>query len=253
MSSVIGAQLYTLRDYLKTPADIAKSMKKVREIGYEAVQLSGLGPIDPAELKKILDGEGLTACATHVGFFKLQNELEQVIAEHKTLACDFVAVSSMPGEYHNREGYSKFAKEATEIGRKLQKEGIALGYHNHSFEFQKYGDRLGIEILYEESDPKVLSAELDTYWIQHGGSDPIAWIKKLAGRMSVIHLKDMTIIDGQQAMAEVGEGNLNWPGLLKACKESGVKWYVVEQDTCQRDPFESLAISFRNLKAMGLN
>jgi sugar phosphate isomerase/epimerase len=93
---------------------------------------------------------------------------------------------------------------------------------------------------------------LDTYWVQHGGGDPAAWILKLKGRMPVIHLKDMVIADKQQTMAEVGEGNLNWPAILSACQEAGVEWYAVEQDICRRNPFESLAISYRNLKAMGL-
>lgn len=252
MASTIAAQLYTLRAYLKTPEDIARSMKKVREIGYEAVQLSGLGPIDASELKKITDGEGLTVCATHVSFEQLQNEFEQVIEEHKILDCDYLAVGMMPQEYQNAEGYVKFAKDATAVAKKLYAAGIVFGYHNHSFELQKYNDKTGLEILYEESDPQFVTAELDTYWLQNGGADPIAWIRKLAGRVPVIHFKDMTIIDAEQAMAEVGEGNLNWPGILEACQESGVKWHVVEQDHCQRDPFESLAISLRNLKQMGL-
>ena len=74
----------------------------------------------------------------------------------------------------------------------------------------------------------------------------------MSQRMPVVHLKDMVVLNGQQAMAEVGEGNLNWPAILQACREAGVEWYAVEQDECQRDPFESLKISYDNLKAMGL-
>lgn len=252
LASVIGAQLYTLREYLKTPKDIAESLKKVREIGYEAVQISGMGPIDVEELKKILDGEGLTVCITHLPFQRLQNEIEEVIREHKILECKYVAVGSMPLEYRDEEGFIRFAKEATAVGKRLAEAGLVFGYHNHSFEFEKFNGKIGLELLFEQSDPRYVTAELDTYWIQHGGADPITWIRKLAGRLPVIHLKDMGVIDGKQAMTEVGEGNLNWPGILEACKDSGVQWYVVEQDICQRDPFESLAISFKNLKQMGL-
>jgi len=92
---------------------------------------------------------------------------------------------------------------------------------------------------------------LDTYWIQHGGGDPVAWIRKMTGRMPVVHLKDMVIINGEQAMVEVGEGNFDWSAILHTCKEAKVEWYAVEQDVCQRDPFESLKISYENLKAMG--
>ena len=95
--------------------------------------------------------------------------------------------------------------------------------------------------------------EIDTYWIQHGGGDPASWIRKLKGRLPLVHLKDMGISKGKQVMTEVGEGNLNWQEILSACKDAGLIWYIVEQDICQRDPFESLGISLRNLKGMGLS
>ena len=79
----------------------------------------------------------------------------------------------------------------------------------------------------------------------------IYWINKMKDRMPVIHVKDMVMEDRTQLMAEVGEGNLNWPGILQACEDANVEWLAVEQDICQRDPFESLAISYNNLKAMG--
>ncbi len=107
-------------------------------------------------------------------------------------------------------------------------------------------------MLLNETDPRYVQAELDTYWVQHGGGDPAAWIRKVKNRMPVVHLKDMVIQGREQVMAEVGEGNLNWPAILEACREAEVEWYAVEQDICQRDPFESLEISFKNLKKMGL-
>jgi len=138
------------------------------------------------------------------------------------------------------------------MGRRLAERGLCLGYHNHSFELERFNGRTGLEILYEESDPRFLQSEIDTYWIQHGGGDPAAWIRKLAGRAPVVHLKDMAVIENKPTFAEVGEGNLNWPAILAACREAGTEWYVVEQDTCQGDPFDSLATSYRNLRAMGV-
>jgi sugar phosphate isomerase/epimerase len=134
----------------------------------------------------------------------------------------------------------------------MKERGLTFGYHNHSFELEKFDGRTGLEILYSESDPAAFTAEIDTYWIQHGGGDPAWWIRGVAGRSPLVHLKDMTMRGSQQLMAEVGEGNLNWPAILEACRAAGVLWYIVEQDTCQRDPFESLGISLRNLQAMGL-
>ena len=127
-----------------------------------------------------------------------------------------------------------------------------FGYHNHSFELEKFNGRVGLATIYEDSDPRYLKAEIDTYWIQHGGGDSAAWIDKLKGRIPLVHLKDMAVRKGNPIMAEVGEGNMNWKAILEACKRAGVEWYIVEQDTCERDPFESLAISLKNLHAMGI-
>jgi sugar phosphate isomerase/epimerase len=251
---IIAAQLYTIREFTQTAADFAASLKKVRNIGYTAVQISAIGPMPDAEVKAVVEAEGLTICNTHIGYERLWNDLGAVIEQHRLWNCKHVAIGSMPKAYREEgeAGYKRFAAEANQVGEKLHGAGLTFSYHNHSFEFERFGGRTGLQLIYEESDPRYLQAELDTYWVQHGGADPVLWINKLAQRMPVVHLKDMAIIDNQQVMAEVGEGNLNWPGVLAACQESGVEWYAVEQDICRRDPFESLKISYENLKAMGL-
>lgn len=250
--SQIAAQLYTVRDFTETPADIAQSLKKVKQLGYDSVQCSALGPIETAELKRMVDGEGLSICATHTDYERMRSEPQSVIDEHQSLDCKYVAISSIPGSDRSAEGFARFAKEATEVARRLAEGGLVVSYHNHSFELERFDGRTGLEILFAESDPDFLKSELDTYWIQHGGGDPAAWIRRLRGRIPTIHVKDMEMQGSTQLFAEVGEGNLNWSAILEASRASGVEWYIVEQDTCQRDPFESLGISLRNLKAMGV-
>lgn len=250
--SVIAAQLYTVREFLKTPADIATSLKKISDIGYKAVQVSGMGPIEPAELKKIADDNGLAIVSTHIPYERMRDDFDAVVAEHKLWNCEYPGIGGLPVSYRNAEGFVRFAKEASEVARRFKEHGLTFVYHNHSFELEKFGDRTGLQILYEESDPEAFTAEIDTYWIQHGGGDPAWWIRSLKGRAHVVHFKDMTMKGTTQLFAEVGEGNLNWPAILDACKEAGVRWHIVEQDVCQRDPFESLAISLRNLNKMGL-
>ena len=247
----VAAQLYTLREFTKTPKDIAETLRRVRNIGYQAVQLSGLGPVDASELARMLQGEGLTAAATHVSWKELNEDFGRVVDNHRAWGCEYTAIASMPNEFRSSDGYREFARLASEKARQLQSYGISLGYHNHSFEFARAGDDIGLGVLYREANP-VLQAEIDVYWVQHGGGDPAQWIERLAGRLPLVHLKDMTILDGKQAMAEVGEGNLNWPRILNALKTAGTRWYMVEQDICQRDPFESLKISLDHLYAWGV-
>jgi len=254
MASQLAAQLYTLRDFTKTPADIAATLKRVRQMGYESVQCSALGKIEPQELAKILQGEGLTCCATHVPFDRMKSETQAVIDEHKLWGCKYTAVGGFFPKNPTAADWHGFANDYSELAQKFKGSGVEIGYHNHSHELAKFeGDKTALQMLLDELDKSVWW-EIDTYWIQHGGADPIEWIRKVSGRIPCVHLKDMAITpERQQLMAEVGEGNMNWTGILEACREAGVKWYIVEQDICQRDPFESLKISFDNLQEMGVN
>lgn len=254
--SVLGAQLYTVRAFTQTIDGIAETLEKVAEIGYTAVQISAFGPVDPEEVAKLVGDTGLVVAGTHVSWDRFLNELEDVIAEHKMWGCEHAAIGGLfAPEYRGAGGVRRFLGELAPVADRLSQEGIDFSYHNHNHELTRYGDRTWLEMLYEQAPSEMLKAEVDTYWIQAGGGDPAAWIRKCAGREPLLHLKDMTVTpEREQRMAEVGEGNLNWPAILQAAEEGGVEWYLVEQDHCYgRDPFESLAISYRNLRAMGLS
>lgn len=248
--SNIAAQLYTLRDFCKNEEDFKQTLIKVKEIGYQAVQVSGVGPIAPEKIKEIADEVGLQICATHVSYDELVNNLDFSVQKHKLWNCKYVGLGGLPNEYRSAEGYSDFAKKFSEIAKSLQEHDLQFIYHNHHFEFEKFNGRTGMDILREESDFDAFGFELDTYWVQVGGASPVDMIHQVKGRMGVVHLKDLAIVDNKQVYAEIGEGNLNFKQIIAACREIGVEWYVVEQDECLRDPFESLAISFNNLKQL---
>ena len=180
-ASQLAAQLYTVRDFTNTPADITTTMKKVKQLGYDAVQCSALGVIDAHELKRIVDGEGLTICATHTDYERMRDDPQAVIDEHNLWGCKHAAIGGLPQGYRSAEGYARFAKEASEVAKRLAEGGLTFSYHNHSFELERFNGRTGLEILYEDSDPKYFNSELDTYWIQHGGADPAAWIRQAEG------------------------------------------------------------------------
>jgi sugar phosphate isomerase/epimerase len=253
MASQIGCQLYTLRDFLKTPADIANTLRRVRQIGYEAVQLSALGPIDPAELAKILRDQGLRCCATHVSRERLRDQVQAVIEEHRLWDCRYTAIGGFFTQGPTEQTWLDFAREYNDIARRYVGSGLTIGYHNHSHELAHVKGKPALRLLIERLDPSIWM-EIDTYWITHGGGDPAAWIETVKGRIPCVHFKDMGITaDRQQFMAEVGGGNLNWPAILKACRAAGVEWYLVEQDNCNgEDPFGCLERSLKNLKGMGL-
>ena len=247
---MIVAELYTLRDHLQDADAIAASFQKVREIGYEGVELAGLGPIEPAHLARLLRDAGLDASSAHVGWERLRDETDAVLEDCRRWDCDHLAVPMMPPAYRDAAGYARFGAEAGEVAGRLRSDGIWLSYHNHSFELERFGSESGLELLFQASGP-VLGAQIDTYWIQHGGGSPAGWIRRLGGRVPSVHIKDMVVVDGVPAMAEIGEGNLEWADVLLACAESGTELLIVEQDICRRDPFESLAISRRGLETLG--
>ena len=253
MATQIGAQMFTVQDYCKRPSDIARTCQQLKKIGYGAVQASALGPIDTAELKKILDGEGLICASTHMSLEEL-NDTDKCLSYHQTLDCHYTAL----GGFHSdrTEDWSQFAKDFTDVARKLADGGLHVGYHNHSHEWALLDTSRPINILTEQCGPEVYF-EIDTYWVAHAGADPSAWINVIAalgpGRIPSVHLKDIQIsAERQQKMSEVGAGNLNWPAILAACRNASVQWYLVERDAGDLDPFESLKISLDNLRAMGL-
>lgn len=246
----VAAQLYTVREFLKTPADIAASLKKVRAIGYQAVQVSGMGPIDEGELVRMLDSEGLVCCGTHEPTAKILDNPEAVVERLNKLVCKTTAVPAPAGiPLTTLEEVKSYASRINSAGIVLRNAGQVLAYHNHHYEFKRVDGRLILDLIYSETDPKNLGGEIDTYWVQYGGGDPAAWCKKLAGRLPLLHIKDYAI-DPQNnpVFAEIGAGNLDWPAIIRAAEQSGCEWFIVEQDICPGDPFESLANSFRYIK-----
>ena len=247
----VGVQLYTLRDFTKTAKETAETLKKVKEMGYNIVQVSAVGePKDAKELRKLLDDNGLIAVSTHTGYEAIVKETEKVIEEHKILGCEAIICPGLPMELHNKEGYIKVGKDFSKVIGKIKESGLILAYHNHGIEFERYEGKMGLEILMENCPE--LEAEIDTYWVQYGGGDPAYWIERFKDRVSEVHFKDMGIIRNRQVMPPIGEGNLNWERIIEACKQANVKYCLVEMDAPTIEPFEALRISLINLKKFGL-
>jgi len=126
--ALIGAQMYTAREFCKTPADIAKSCAKVKAMGYDGIQVSAFGPIEPEELKRILDGEGLACAATHISLDRMKNEAEKVIEEHQLWGCKYTAIGGFfPKEAWARPLFEEFAATYNGIAAKFANSGIRIG------------------------------------------------------------------------------------------------------------------------------
>src|SRR5688500_4147853 len=160
-------QLYTLRDL--TAKDFAGTVKQVAAVGYKYVEMAGYGDLaDAKAARKALDDAGLTACSAHFGIDVLENNLGQVMLDAETLGVDTVVCPYLPEERRkDAAGYAAAGKMLEEISNHLHQRGVMLAYHNHSFEFQKFDGKYGLDILLDNAAPHLLKAQIDVYWVRH--------------------------------------------------------------------------------------
>jgi len=245
----IALQMYTLRN--EAAEDFIGTLRKVAEIGYAGVEFAGTGSLSASELKSVLDDLGLRPAGSHIGLEPLEKELGEVIDFNLEIGNRYIVCPGVPEERRNsEEAWKALAETFNGIGAECKKHGLVFCYHNHSAEFQKFNGRYGLDILLQSSDPELVKAQVDTFWVQYAGVDPAGFIRKYPGRCPLVHLKDMA--EDRKSFAEIGEGILDFKAIFAACEEVGTEWYIVEQDSCSRPPIESVRISFENLKSWGM-
>ena len=251
--SQVAIQLYTLRDFCKTAEDFAAAMKKVREIGYTAVQISGVGPIPEAELVAMCKAEGLVICATHENGQKILDEPEAVIERLHKLGTKLTAYPYPAGvDFNDPEHVDTLIRKLDAAGAKFRAAGLKLGYHNHANEFFRpvAGGPTVLDRIYNETSPQNVVAELDTFWVQRGGGDVVEWVRRMKGRQPFIHLKDFKVNQaGDVSFCEIGAGTLPFARIIAEAEAGGCEWFIVEQDSCPGDPFVSIKQSFDYIKA----
>lgn len=250
----LAAQLYTARSLCQTPAETASTLKKIQAIGFAAVEVAGICPIESSELKMMIDDSGLSICALHGAADDILHAQEKVIERLNVLQCEY-AVYSYPSGFDlgKKEDVRRLVQELAAAGAAFRAAGKTLCYHHHSLEFGRYELTTVLEHILSSVDPAHLSIELDTYWVQHGGGSPVDWCTRMENRLPILHLKDYGSIAGTPTMMEIGRGNLGWEQIIPAATASGCQWFVVEQDTCPGCPLDSLKLSYEYLSSDGLS
>ncbi len=250
-SRKLALQLWSVREHLKTAEEAARTLARVREIGYEYVELSGLCRLPAAQVKELVTSAGLTICGTHEDGREIVEQPERVAERLSELGCRFTAYPSPHRPLRTLDDVFELADDLSRAGEVLRRSGHLLTYHNHALEFRKLGAKAILDWIYERSDPVMLHGELDTYWVQAGGADPAAYCARLSGRLPLVHLKDYAIDESDQpCMAPVGDGNLNFPVILREADAAACEFYVVEHEQGDPDPFASIASSLRYLKSL---
>ncbi len=248
----LAVQLYTVRDSCQTATDLAATARKLREIGFAAAEIAGLGPIPEDEVVRILRGEGLKICATHEPPAMILDSPEMSLGRVQRLGCALAAYPWPAGiDFSDAAQVESLCERLERAGALFRAAGVTLCYHNHALEFMRFpgAHTTVLEHIFARTARRHLAAELDTYWVQFGGGDPVAWCAKLAGRLGVLHLKDYVFTpENKPVFGEIGRGTLDFPRIIAAAENSGCQWFVVEQDTCPGDPFESLRYSFEYIR-----
>ncbi len=263
----IALQLYSIRDDIK--ADFLGALRKVKALGYDGVELAGLHGYSAEEVREMCKEVGLNPISAHVGYLDIM-ENPGLLQEYKDIGCEFVVVPSLREEYRpGKPQFFDFIEDMKEIVKKADEVGVKLCYHNHDFDFVKIEGGYGIDVLYKEVP--TLMPELDCCWVKVSGESPVEYIHKYAGREEILHLKDfvgrktenmygLIGIDedenkdtkGEFEFRPLGCGVQDFPSILKAAEEVGMRWVVVEQDRPSMDktPMECAETSINYLKSL---
>jgi sugar phosphate isomerase/epimerase len=251
----IGAQLYTVCQHTQTLDGFDSSLKKVADMGYKTVQVSGTCAYDPVWLRDALQKHGLTCVITHVDPENILEKTEQVVREHEIFGCRHIGIGGMPGNMRNTlEGYEEFKRVFLPAAVKMRDLGAKLMYHNHWFEFDKLNGKDVIERIMEDFPADSIDFTLDLGWAAYSGTDVVKLIETLNGRLSRIHLKDYAdlpadgSIDTPAYLRPIYEGKLDYDAYIAALEKAGCEYALVEQDWCYtEDPFECLKRSYENV------
>jgi sugar phosphate isomerase/epimerase len=244
----IGAQLIIWGQRINF--DLLGVLDEVSSIGYEGIECGTDALSKIPDVQKVLSSRGLELVGFHTGIgFVDTKEIEKAIAALEDLGGKYLTFSGAGGRENSDENYLENSRRLQEFGKLAKERGITICYHNHWQEI--VDDERGTRLIIENTDPEYVSLCVDTYWVKHGGGDPLEFLEKHGDRVAYIHLKDGTAEGMKKSppeFVELGRGIIDFPAIIEKAKSLGVEWGVVEQDRTSLTPKESMAISMKYLR-----
>jgi len=244
----IAVQLYSVRQDC-AERGLPAVLREVAEMGYEGVEFAGFHQLTAAEIKKHLDDNGLKVAGTHTPINDLLGDnLERTIAFNREIGNKFVICPGLPEEYRSSlDAWKKTADMFNQWSDRLRREGLWIGYHNHTVEFVPMDGVLPWDVFYGNTKQEVIM-QLDTGNALHGGADVTPFIEKYPNRSITVHLKEHA---GDHRKALIGEGDVRWKDIFHLCEEVGsTEWYIVEQESYAHPPMECIRRCLQNLQKM---
>lgn len=260
----IGVQQYMFRDHFRDEAEAARTLKRIRKIGFSNIELCGflMGPDESEEYdwKALLAQADMKVCGIHDALENLLKNLEAMIEKAKKLNTRYlVAGASVETDFSCVDSVTKLIKNINNLGELLKDRDLALLYHNHNMEYEKAGAEqiTGMERIIDGIDPNYVKLEIDTFWMQKGGANPVAWCEKAKGKIEFLHINDCGVPRTGPGVpirdtvgAELGRGNMELQAIADTVKKSNCDILILEthDDWINGDPFESAEISYAYIK-----
>jgi sugar phosphate isomerase/epimerase len=239
-SQVLGVQLYSFRNEMKQ--DVEGVLAKVKKMGFTEVEAAGYKWNSAAEFKAMLDKHGLKNVSFFSDYARMSSDLDGVITEARTLQSQYIIIGWIP--HDGKKGFGlaeteKAIKDFNAWGARIAQAGLKFAYHVHGYEFSPHGNGVLLDKLLAETNPAHVFIELDVYWVAHPGHDPVKWMHKIGKRIHLMHMKDMqpgtrsnlTGHSDVETNVTVGTGTLNFPAIMKAAKQIGVKYLFIEDES----------------------
>ncbi|MFY9484254.1 MAG: sugar phosphate isomerase/epimerase [Patescibacteria group bacterium] len=247
----IGAQLYTLRDYLTDPEELHSALERLKKIGYEGVEVASIpADIPYSAVQAMLAELQLDCVAVHLDSNLILDNPRRAAHCARELQCPRIVYPYPKGiALTSRDDLCDFAGRLSRSADVLARSGMRLCYHNHALEFVWVEGMSIFDWLIGEDILSAMGFELDTHWAQRGGASPAQLCQEIEGRLPILHCKDCVVNPaGESLFAPVGYGNLDWDSIIRAAVKARCTWFVVEQDNCYgQDPYVCLAQSYKTL------
>lgn len=241
--SKIGLQLYSIRELAEK--DFFKAIKVTAECGYDGIEFAGFFDTPAAKLKKSLEDNGLMVCGSHTALPLLEDEFSKTVEYNLQIDNKNIIIPWIPTDMCNsRDAWLKTSEKMNFISEKLKSFGLKLGYHNHAFEFEKFGGVYGYDIFAANTNSDIL-LEIDTFWVAYPGEDPVQYVKTYKDRLELLHIKDM---GANKKNTEVGSGNIDFSAIIEAAEKT--RWFIVEQEVFDMPMETSIKISCDYLKGI---
>ena len=242
----IGLQLYTVRNEMGR--DLPGTLARVASIGYNEVEFAGYFNRSPTEIRDLLRQNKLTSPSTHVGLDVIERNPQKTFDDAKAIGHEWITVPSLPGRLATVDDWKAMAQRFNRVATSVKAAGLRFAFHNHNAEFRKIGDVVPYDILVQETDPSLVSFQMDLYWAVNAGVDPLDYVERFPGRFRMVHVKD-SMGPPDHKMVEVGAGTIDFKRIFAQSQKAGIEHYFVEHDN-PANPMESIAASYRFLRAL---